>query len=75
MMKYVSILALLTASLASFADAACQTRTTACSPLQVCKSMSGAEVCGTTETVSGTGCTLKIVSGEDNGEVTCNCCS
>ncbi|TQN64858.1 hypothetical protein CSHISOI_10585, partial [Colletotrichum shisoi] len=68
-MKYLGILALLTASLASFADAACQTRTLPCSPLAVCNSMGGTQVCGTTETANG-GCTLKNVAGEDNGDVT-----
>ncbi|TKW53733.1 hypothetical protein CTA1_1003 [Colletotrichum tanaceti] len=66
-MKYFGALALLTASLAAFADAGCQQRITPCSPMSVCEKIGGPETCGTTERADG--CLLRRFGDDDFGDV------
>ncbi|KAK2031060.1 hypothetical protein LX32DRAFT_292896 [Colletotrichum zoysiae] len=78
-MRAFSILSLLTATMASVAFG-CKQRNTACSPEDVCNTLSGVSVCGTREradgpcqtTINAPRATNPALSG--SGTVTCNCC-
>ncbi|KAF4993919.1 hypothetical protein FDECE_13270 [Fusarium decemcellulare] len=66
-MRAFDILATL-AVFVPFATADCVTRTSGCSPIDVCNRMSGAQVCGTTETASG--CQTSVIPQSDSGSTT-----
>ncbi|KAK2004375.1 hypothetical protein LX36DRAFT_431564 [Colletotrichum falcatum] len=71
---------LLTATMAAFA-LGCTRRSTDCSPLSVCDSISGTNVCGTRELADAGGCTTTYYGprvtdpvNQGAGSVACNCC-
>ncbi|EWG44736.1 hypothetical protein FVEG_15714 [Fusarium verticillioides 7600] len=71
-MQLSSIL-VLAAAFMPFATADdCVPRTTPCSPIEVCQSMTGLNVCGTTEHASQ--CSTMVVPDDDSGSVSCQCC-
>ncbi|KAH7229845.1 hypothetical protein BKA60DRAFT_628402 [Fusarium oxysporum] len=71
-MHLSSILVLAAAFMPFAAADDCVQRTTPCSPIAVCDSMSGLNVCGTTENPSQ--CSTTVVPDDDSGSVSCQCC-
>ncbi|EWZ80998.1 hypothetical protein FOWG_15000 [Fusarium oxysporum f. sp. lycopersici MN25] len=71
-MHLSSILVLAAAFMPFAATDDCVRRTTPCSPIAVCDSMSGINVCGTTENPSQ--CSTMVVPDDDSGSVSCQCC-
>ncbi|KAH7171656.1 hypothetical protein DER46DRAFT_656302 [Fusarium sp. MPI-SDFR-AT-0072] len=71
-MHLSSILVLAAAFMPFAAADDCVPRTTPCSPIAVCQSMTGLNVCGTTEHASQ--CSTLVVPDNDSGSVSCQCC-
>ncbi|RGP72648.1 hypothetical protein FLONG3_6656 [Fusarium longipes] len=71
-MQFYSIFVIAAAFMPFIAAETCVQRATPCSPIDVCNSLSGINVCGTTEKAAD--CSALVVPDTDSGSVSCNCC-